>query len=95
MQQTLKENLLSAMEITGLEIRKTSVYSSKRLRSRLLFSTLGIDLVLDVGANTGQFARQCRAAGYRGRIISFEPSATAHASLLHHQLQRIDEHLAA
>jgi FkbM family methyltransferase len=82
MQQTLKENLLSAMEITGLEIRKHSVYSSKRLRSRLLFSTLGIDLVLDVGANTGQFGLHCRALGYKGEIISFEPVHDTHAKLL-------------
>jgi FkbM family methyltransferase len=70
-------------EATGLEVRKTSVYTSQKLRLQLLFSQLPIDLVLDVGANTGQFARQCRAAGYRGKIISFEPSAAAHASLLH------------
>jgi FkbM family methyltransferase len=38
--------------------------------------------VLDAGANTGQFVHQCRAAGYKGEIISFEPSAAAHASLL-------------
>lgn len=33
-----------------------------------------IDLVIDVGANVGQFARRVRKAGYRGRIISYEPS---------------------
>jgi FkbM family methyltransferase len=41
-----------------------------------------VDVVYDVGANTGQFAQQLREAGFPGRIISFEPSTTAHAKLV-------------
>jgi FkbM family methyltransferase len=82
MNPPLKATLRSLAEATGLEVRKTSVYTSQKLRHQLLFSQLPIDLVLDVGANTGQFVHQCRAAGYKREIISFEPSAAAHASLL-------------
>jgi FkbM family methyltransferase len=33
----------------------------------------GISVVFDVGANVGQFGESLRSAGYRGKIISFEP----------------------
>jgi hypothetical protein len=40
-----------------------------------------INLILDVGANIGQFAREVREYGYTERIISFEPQTAAHARL--------------
>lgn len=52
------------------------------LRRRLrLFERHAIDLVLDVGANAGQYGRSLRDAGWAGPIVSFEPLSTAFADL--------------
>ena len=40
-----------------------------------------IDTVIDVGANIGQFGESLRANGFRGRIVSFEPTKSAFQTL--------------
>jgi FkbM family methyltransferase len=39
------------------------------------------DVILDVGANDGGFAQQCRRFGFTGEIVSFEPGSEAFARL--------------
>lgn len=58
--------------------RSANTLKAKRLD---VISHLGIELVLDVGANTGQWASQLRTSGYTGRIISFEPCPGPFAEL--------------
>jgi FkbM family methyltransferase len=50
-------------------------------RRGVLLRARGIDLVIDVGANIGQFGSELRDYGYRGPIVSLEPLRGAHARL--------------
>jgi FkbM family methyltransferase len=42
-------------------------------RQKDLLNAHKIDVLFDVGANTGQYSRFIRSLGYKGRIVSFEP----------------------
>ncbi|MBV8683133.1 MAG: FkbM family methyltransferase [Caulobacteraceae bacterium] len=46
---------------------------SKYMYIASLLDRFQVELVFDVGANTGQFVTSIREIGYRGQIISFEP----------------------
>lgn len=49
---------------------------------RKFFEFFKVDLVLDVGANTGQYAKMLRTkVGFQGKIISYEPFSTAFIEL--------------
>jgi FkbM family methyltransferase len=52
-----------------------------------LMRKFNVGLILDVGANTGQYAANVRCAGYTGDIVSFEPLNEAF-NLLSHKTDR-------
>lgn len=68
--------------VLGLEVRRLKSISTPEAQMAASLRKFDIDLVLDVGANTGQFASDLRYCGYTGRIVSFEPLSQAHAGLM-------------
>jgi len=77
----LKQQIRRAFRSIGFDISR---YRFERTDAGMLNSTLhsfGIDLIVDVGANTGQYAMGARSGGYKNRLVSFEPLTEAHALL--------------
>lgn len=65
----------------GLNAAFLSGHRSEQLFVHQL-ERLGIERVLDIGANTGQFATTLRKFGYQGMIFSVEPQRAAYLQLL-------------
>lgn len=57
-----------------LQKLKYQIYLRKDLKRRFtIINNYQINILLDIGANTGQYATKMRNLGYLGKIISFEP----------------------
>jgi len=59
-------------------LRYPSVDINRRMK---IFNHLNINLVLDVGANIGNFSLELIELGYKSKIISFEPLSSAYEKL--------------
>lgn len=65
-----------------VEIKKYIPGTSYKATLHKLLQFHEIDLVLDVGANVGQYYKDLRFAGYDGKLISFEPLSAAYSKLV-------------
>ena len=60
--------------LTGFRVQPSADHRLNRVRQQVL-RDFKIQLVVDVGANRGQWASKVRKSGFGGRILSFEPSS--------------------
>lgn len=78
---TLKKRMKRLINGVGYDLRRISPSSNPSFQLLKAFKRFQIDLVLDIGANQGQFSLDLRAVGYAGKIVSFEPLPDAYAVL--------------
>lgn len=78
---TLKHEIRKLALRMGLEVRRFDPLQSAQARLLHQLAHHGVDLVVDVGANDGGYARGLREGGYAGPILSLEPLTSAHARL--------------
>ena len=77
----MRDFIRQSLRRLGYDLHRFLPAASPDAALQKALSHFRIDLVLDVGANTGQFGKRLRTLGYAGEIISFEPLADAHALL--------------
>lgn len=77
----IKSTVKSLINKLGFEVRRYTPQSSESNRLKHFFTYYKVDLVLDIGANIGQYATFIRGLGYSGKIVSFEPLSTAYSQL--------------
>jgi hypothetical protein len=65
----------------GIAISRYPPPESFERHLRDCLSQMKINVVLDVGAFKGDYAKELREVGYRGRIISFEPVPSSYEKL--------------
>lgn len=76
----VKRTVKNILNYFGYDICHLPTQKTDRKRMEL-FRRFGIDLIFDIGANTGQYAQKMRRLGYEGEIVSFEPLPDAFEEL--------------
>lgn len=78
----IKHKLKRFLWKVGYDISKFRPTSHPIAMRRQIISSYKIDTIIDIGANTGQFARRMRSdINFSGRILSFEPLSSAFHTL--------------
>jgi FkbM family methyltransferase len=70
------------IQVVSAKMARRQFLDSQLWHLLLAMQNFSIDLVLDIGANVGQFACELIETGYKGGIISVEPLPDAHARLV-------------
>lgn len=78
---SMKSALQKVCNACGLEVRILKNSNSERQVLKDVLRLARIDTILDVGANSGQFAAIAFDAGFNGLLVSFEAQASVHAEL--------------
>jgi len=78
----MKKTIRNFLRYLGYDLHRHNPSASASAQLISILKFLEIDLVMDVGANEGQFGKQLRELGYHGRIVSYEPLSLPRERLL-------------
>lgn len=77
----IKRAIKNIIQKAGFDIHRLSVKNEPLFELFQGLQKFNINMIMDVGANAGQFASKLRSVGYTGNIVSFEPLTSAYTEL--------------
>lgn len=89
----IKQIVKKLLKKINYQVNQITVTSSSSLQLVKCLEHFDIDLLFDVGANTGQFAEEVVNYGYKNTIVSFEPLSIAYKKLLKNSANYINWHV--
>ncbi len=73
----MKKLIRKLLNRFGIDLHRFQPSSSFEAQIVAAMKKVKIDVLFDIGANTGQFSLEMRKNGYLGKIVSFEPLTSA------------------
>lgn len=80
---TAKDIIKKLLNKFGIEVSRYLPNASFEAQIVTAMKKAEINILFDIGANTGQFSSKIRSAGYDGKIVSFEPLTSTREMLIH------------
>ena len=87
MSPIVKQLIKNIFNSVGLEVQRNQPLNEAGTQIYQAIKKINTDIILDVGANTGQFSLEIRKKGYNGKIVSFEPLLSARKKLIEYSLK--------
>jgi FkbM family methyltransferase len=78
----IKKHIKKRLNNSGWDFHRLTIRSNPGFHTKVILDHFGVNLVFDVGANSGGYGMELRRFGYKGSIVSFEPLEDAYQSLL-------------
>jgi FkbM family methyltransferase len=69
----LKKSIFSFLRKKGIELKRYNLHTSEQALISHIVKHHNIDLVIDIGANVGDYVNDLYECGYKGSACSFEP----------------------
>jgi FkbM family methyltransferase len=85
---TVKASVQRLVRRLGWEVRPIASSNIEQQVVKDVLKLTGVKIVLDVGANTGQWGDLVFETGFDGKLISFEPIPNVHTTLVAHAKRR-------